>query len=400
MVTIFHLQISLAGTSTIYAYLGEFIDAKTRSRSTMFSSVIFGVLCLFLPAIALLVINQSWSLYIPVLEVDYRPWRLFLVVCGFPSLVCGLSLIFFPESPKFTFSQVTFYKIGVAHKLRNTEVDIFQGDEAKTIEIFRRIYHANTSKKDYPIDKILPNEEFGQNCERKSILKMMLNQSVTLFRDYPRSMGLLSAIQFGMFFVANGMILYFPDIANRTAIYMNASSRELTLCNILEQAIDAKQNASSVKVCVEQLDISAYYYAFILEGCYTGGFFLLSLLVNYVGRLQLFTLISFSTGICGLAIAFISNATIAMYLYVWLLACGITSVLLNTVTYDLFPTNLRALALSVSVMFGRLGSLVGGNVSGLMLEQHCSTTFILGGTILIVTGILTFMIPNIRTTKV
>jgi hypothetical protein len=31
--------------------------------------------------------------------------------------------------------------------------------------------------------------------------------------------------------------------------------------------------------------------------------------------------------------------------------------LVNTVTYDLFPTTLRSLAMSLSLMFGRLGKV-------------------------------------------
>lgn len=97
---------SLSATTTIFAYLGEFLNGKSRSRSTMFSSVIFGGFSLFLPIMAMLLINQKWSFFISVVQVTYKPWRVFLLACGLPSLISGLSLIFFPESPKFTFSQV------------------------------------------------------------------------------------------------------------------------------------------------------------------------------------------------------------------------------------------------------------------------------------------------------
>lgn len=263
------------------------------------------------------------------------------------------------------------------------------------------MYYVNTGKKDYRVNKIKPNEEFGQNRERKHALKMMLNQSVTLFRDYPWSIFLVSTIQFGMYFVCNGMLLFFPDIVNQAALYRQTSSNHETICKIVEHTVIAKNNislvlADGVRECVQELDVTAYYYALILESCYTGGFFILSLLVNYVGRLSIFTFVSFSTGICGFLIVWVSNTTIAIYLYVWLLACGVTIVLLNTVTYDLFPTNLRALALSVSVMFGRMGALTGGNVAGLLLERHCSALYMFSGGILIFTGVLIFLIPNIR----
>lgn len=98
-------------TSIIFAYLGEFLGSKNRSRSTMMASVIFGVSCLVLPVMAWLIINQKWNFLIPFIGVTYKPWRLFLLCCGLPSLICGITMIFYPESPKFTFSQVKIYLI-------------------------------------------------------------------------------------------------------------------------------------------------------------------------------------------------------------------------------------------------------------------------------------------------
>lgn len=106
---IFSCCFSISGaTGTVFAYLGEFLASKTRSRSMMISCVIFAGFCMFLPIMAWLLINQSWSFEIPLVQMTYKPWRLFLLACGLPSLFCGLAIMFFPESPKFTFSQVRF----------------------------------------------------------------------------------------------------------------------------------------------------------------------------------------------------------------------------------------------------------------------------------------------------
>lgn len=231
---------------------------------------------------------------------------------------------------------------------------------------------------------------------------MMLDQTVTLIRDYPRSIGILSSIQFMIYFVCNGMLLFFPDIINQTASYLsNPMAEKVGLCNIVESAIALKQNnvQSNETVCIEELDISAYYYAIILEACYTIGFIIVTLLVNYVGRLAIFSVVFFSTGLCGLVIVFIDNPIIATYLYIWLLVSGVNNTLLNTVTYDLFPTNLRSLAMSLSLMMGRLGSLVGGNIAGLLLESNCTSMFVMSGVVLVLAGFLTFLIPNIMKRK-
>lgn len=142
-----------------------------------------------------------------------------------------------------------------------------------TLDIFQKIFKINTGTIDYPVYRIKPNEEFGEALERKNVARMMLDQTVSLFRDYPRSIGIISALQFGIYFVCNGMLLFFPDILNQTAKYMESSSSDgVELCDIVESAIEARKNRlnDNSRICIDELDISAYYYAIILEGCYTG----------------------------------------------------------------------------------------------------------------------------------
>ncbi|KAG5667890.1 hypothetical protein PVAND_015856 [Polypedilum vanderplanki] len=370
-------------TSIIFAYLGEFLGDKNRSRSMMVSSVIFGACCLALPIMAWLIINQKWQFFIPLLGITYKPWRFFLLACGFPSLFCGISLFFFPESPKFTFSQ---------------------GNEAKTIKILSRIYKINTGKTDFNILKLKPSEEeTNENSKNKNVVSAMFEQTASLCKTYPRSIGIISLLQFLIYFVSNGMLLFFPDILNQTAKFAQESSNtsDVNLCVIVENAIKEHQesfNDFTSSVCIDELEMSSYRYGMTLEVCYMLSFMIISWLVNYTGRLAIFTFISFTTSFCGFAVNY-SGTWVGTYLYVWLLGCGINISLLNTVTYDLFPTNLRSLAMSISLMFGRLGSLVGGNIVGFLLDQYCETAFTLSGGVLLAGGILTFLIPNIIRNK-
>ena len=195
---------------------------------------------------------------------------------------------------------------------------------------------------------------------------MMFDQTVSLVRDYPRSIGIISALQFGIQSVSLRLLLFFPDILNQTANFMKRSSiQNVKLCEIVESAIEVRNNKKieDSNICIDELDTSAYYYTIVLEGCYTIGFLLISFLVNYVGRLSIFSVIFFSTGICGILIAFVGSATVSTYLYVWLLVSGVNNTLLNTVTYDLFPTTLRSLAISLSLMFGRLGEFISSDIN-------------------------------------
>lgn len=94
-------------SSIIFVYLGEFIDSKNRSKAIMMASVVYTIACMALPFFAWVIINQKWSFEVPLVGFVYKPWRLFLLCCGMMSLICGVVTIFFPESPSFTFAQVS-----------------------------------------------------------------------------------------------------------------------------------------------------------------------------------------------------------------------------------------------------------------------------------------------------
>lgn len=233
------------------------------------------------------------------------------------------------------------------------------------------------------------------------MVKMIFDQTVTLFREHPRSIIIISTIQFGLHFVSKGMLLFFPDILNQTAEFLTDGSQSVSLCEIVEGAIESRKTKweEGERVCDEVLDLSAYFYSIILEICYFVGYLVITLLVNSIGHLKIFSFLYFSTATCGFLIALVQHPTISTYLYVWLLVCGLSNNLLFTVTYELFPTNLRSLALGLSLMLGRLGALVGGNIVGFLLESNCTSTFVLSGAALLTCGVLTFFIPNIFRNK-
>lgn len=92
---------SLSGSSaTIYAYLSEFHDIKHRDRAIMISSVIFAIACNGMPLLCMAILSQEWEFHIDFLDITYKPWRLFIVICSLSSLLSFLILCFLPESPK------------------------------------------------------------------------------------------------------------------------------------------------------------------------------------------------------------------------------------------------------------------------------------------------------------
>lgn len=230
------------------------------------------------------------------------------------------------------------------------------------------------------------------------MLRMMMHNTMLILKNYPRAFWLISLVQFGTFYVGHGLLLFFPDTLNQVSQFSGNDSN-LQMCDIIRSVIDSKKN-STVHECVNHLDSSAFIYVTILQACYLLGYVIISVCVNFTGRLPIFAFLFFTTGFSGLLIFFVKNAFISTYLYLWLLVSGVVSNLMNTVTYDLFPTHLRSMAISTTMLFGRLGGLAGGNVASYLLEDNCNWTFSAGGLILFFCGAMIFFIPNVFKRKI
>lgn len=71
----------------------------------MGASIVYGILCMLMPLVAWGVINQEWQFDIPIVNITYKPWRLYLVVCSLPGLLVALILIILPGDADFSPSQ-------------------------------------------------------------------------------------------------------------------------------------------------------------------------------------------------------------------------------------------------------------------------------------------------------
>jgi MFS transporter, VNT family, synaptic vesicle glycoprotein 2 len=130
----------------------------------MLASTMYGASCFWNSIFASLIINQDWSFYIESLDLIFKLWRLFMIICATPSVVCGLVILFFmPEPPKYTF---------------------LQGDDAKTLKTLHKVYCCNTnqSKLTFKVKTFVEDEEYNEGSERKSrsLFAFMWSQTAPL----------------------------------------------------------------------------------------------------------------------------------------------------------------------------------------------------------------------------
>lgn len=287
-------------------------------------SFTFGAFCFWNPIFASIIINQDWIIYISPLDLLFKPWRLFMIVCSIPSVLCGLVMLFMPESPKFTFSQ---------------------GNEERTLTILERVYICNTgkSRESYDVQSLLKDEEFAEKEKKQTnLFYFMWTQTVPLFK-HPHLKNTLTAcfIQFCIFNSSNGFWTFFPEITNRIAIWQSDPSHiSSTVCQILD---DTKTSTSGngTLLCVTRLETSAFENVYILNCIYCFGWLFLSLIIDRVGKLIIITTVLFTCGSCGLSLIFVELPIVSSYLYIILLAVGVALTVLSASTVELFPTRLR-----------------------------------------------------------
>lgn len=81
------------------------------------------------------------------------------------------------------------------------------------------------------------------------------------------------------------------------------------------------------------------------------------------------------TGIAGICCLFVSGYTSIAVLLCLYLCSGTCVSVINTIVVDLFPTQYRAMAVSLSLMLGRLGAMTGSHAIGYLLEYSCQAAF-------------------------
>jgi MFS transporter, VNT family, synaptic vesicle glycoprotein 2 len=59
-------------------------------------------------------------------------------------------------------------------------------------------------------------------------------------------------------------------------------------------------------------------------------------------------------------------------------------------------TTFSGMAINITMMFGRIGSVLGTNIVGLTLDKFCGATFVVSAAIMFLCGVLSFFIPKIR----
>ncbi|XP_046682496.1 synaptic vesicle glycoprotein 2B-like isoform X2 [Homalodisca vitripennis] len=226
-------------------FLGEFVPAKRRAQALLVTSSLSTLGILYSSLAGWMTLRGSWA--VDLWFVTFTPWRLFYLVCGLPSLLCGTLFYFTPESPKFLLTR---------------------GKKGDTMKILQRVHSVNSGKlpHTFPVESVsMDTDEISPPARGKGIvgaLKHIGNQTLPVFKPpYLRNLSLCIVIAFISFLCVNGVYLWLPEVTNRIAQYKDTHEGRFYVCEMLKKGPAA--NVTSVSEEHSGCQISSHTAVFV-----------------------------------------------------------------------------------------------------------------------------------------
>uniref|UniRef100_W8CAB0 Synaptic vesicle glycoprotein 2B n=1 Tax=Ceratitis capitata TaxID=7213 RepID=W8CAB0_CERCA len=383
--------------AVLMSYLTELHGKRFRSRIVMLMGIMFSVGNISLPLVALSVLPRNWDFQI--LGLQFHSWQVFLAISAIPSLLGGTLLSFFPESPKFLMSQ---------------------GRNAEALRVFQKIYALNSRKPrtDFPIKELInetQNAEKESNASTASIAtiesvvpkekenepasKVSLKEKkpkVSLRQGWEQLRPLLSKPYLGLsirVYLMNFAILFGQNTLRLWVPQMFASIEEYeqmygtagaTMCTILEYSVNKTQliNNELTNLRMEKCEVvvtpASYTNNITVAVCSLVGYCFAGFVVNRIGSKMLLTIGSTVAGLCAIGLYFsISSLSTSIIVSISVTMGSISAMSILSSSVDLFPTSLRTMIVSLAMMFGRVGSIMGNILFPIFMSLGCVPPFIM-----------------------
>lgn len=101
----------------------------------------------------------------------------------------------------------------------------------------------------------------------------------------------------------------------------------------------------------------------------------IGLLINVIGKKNLLCIFITLGTVSGILSEYVEGYQLIQTLMGVFIIGGVEVAVVNAIVVDLFPTQVRAMALAMSLMFGRLGAMVGTNIVGPVIYNYCEYLF-------------------------
>jgi VNT family MFS transporter (synaptic vesicle glycoprotein 2) len=369
----------------IWSYFAEFQPKAKRGSMLSFMAAFWTLGNLFVAGLAWLIIPSGIGYESEAFV--YNSWRIFLLICAIPSFLVGALLFFLPESPKFLLTS---------------------GQSEKAINIFKKIYHINTGNdpNDYPVKHLILDDIKTELEPKKPIkgkylnmLSEIMDNSKQLFMNPILKFTMISiTINFTFHIGYYGLMMWFPELFNRFDEYSRTFPNATAgVCEVTNYVVN-KGSQHEGTVCNAEIKSDVFMESLITVASAIPSNIIAVLGMDRLGRKFFLVFSTFTSGICAACMYFVYSKVqnvIVSAVFSGVISCG--NAALDCLITEIFPTNLRATGVAVSMVAARLGGIIGNIVIATLLDMYCPAPTFIVAALLIGGGLLCLFLPN--TTK-
>ncbi|XP_048001441.1 synaptic vesicle glycoprotein 2B-like isoform X3 [Leguminivora glycinivorella] len=370
---------SVSGTFALaFTLLGETTPRTKRNMVILMASSIYLLSTGVMAILTIPVLPLTFSYYVPYLGIYLNSWRLLNIIYSLPCAIAAIVIARVDESPKYLLT------MGLA-------------DEA--LSVIKRMYVVNTGKdlETFEVKSIILNEDATSGSQFLSLWASVKAQTLPLVKPpLLRNTILLSIMYALIYFCIHPYIVWLPFIADGFMKSIDKGETGLTICQMLRSAHTSQNQSLGVIEEVQDCTLNQFAMMIVLiNGCVLGMMnFVMSGLINLVGRKRLLIAVQIITGTAGVCINFSSSWAATSAIFMAFIANCLNFAVLTTFSVNIFPTYLKAMAVCLTLMVGRTCAFFGINILKQMLISDCELSFYMFGGLTIVGGILGFLLPG------
>lgn len=369
----------------IWSYFAEFQPKAKRGSMLSFMAAFWTIGNLLVAGLAWLIIPSNIGFH--TASFTFNSWRIFLMVCSVPSFIVAGLLLYLPESPKFLLSQ---------------------GKMEEALAIFRGIFVTNTGKSAdlYPVTELLIDEKLKNELEDvkkpiknkyKRMLYNIMDNSKQLFVSPIVKFTTISiTINFTFHIGYYGLMMWFPELFNRFDEFTRAHPEavEASVCEVTEYVV-SRGSHSDTGVCSATIPSTVFLESLITVAAALPANVIAVLFMDKLGRKFFLVFSTMSAGLCSASMYFVTNKH--QNLAVSAVFSGVISMgnaSLDCLITEVFPTNLRATGVAISMVAARLGGIIGNVVIATLLDLYCPAPTFIVAVLLAGGGLMCLFLPN------
>ncbi|XP_017771486.1 PREDICTED: synaptic vesicle glycoprotein 2B [Nicrophorus vespilloides] len=365
----------------IWSYFAEFQPKSKRGSMLSFMAAFWTLGNLFVAGLAWLIIPSGIGYYGE--HFIYNSWRIFLLICAIPSFLVAIFLFFLPESPKFLLSC---------------------GKTEEALEIFRKIYQINTGndKSMYPVKHLIYEEKVVSDVEPKksgkylNMLTDIIDNSKQLFMNPILRFTIISiTINFTFHIGYYGLMMWFPELFNRFDEFSREHpGQSASVCEVTKYVVSSGSQQSGGE-CSDKIESAVFLESLITVAAAIPSNIVAVIGMDRLGRKFFLVFSTFTSGICAASMYFVYNKLhnlVVSAVFSSVISCG--NAALDCLITEIFPTNLRATGVAISMVAARLGGIIGNIVIATLLDLYCPAPTFIVAALLIGGGLLCLFLPN------